>query len=107
MANESWVVETVPGMLEARTAPSDVERFGRHPSVPTRPLPLVRSTESGEARPFDDGCGSGLWCDDCREEIRLEALTWIQDLNSSSRDARPGLSQIEVRRILGKGVVRP
>jgi len=31
---------------------------------------------------FEDGCGNGMWCETCLEEIRQEALAWIRDLNT-------------------------
>jgi hypothetical protein len=30
---------------------------------------------------WPDGCGNGRWCERCREEIREEALLWLQELN--------------------------
>jgi hypothetical protein len=31
--------------------------------------------------PWEDGCGNGRWCLECRQEIREEALLWLRELN--------------------------
>jgi hypothetical protein len=40
-----------------------------------------------------DGCGSGKWCERCREEIREEALLWLHELNVLRR-SEPPLAQV-------------
>jgi hypothetical protein len=61
-----------------------------HPSIPARRLVALampddfgdRIEVSVAGTVFEDGCGNGMWCEVCLEEIRQEALAWIRELNT-------------------------
>jgi hypothetical protein len=92
------VIRVVADVRPARPTGADLD------VGPARVIDLTdRGADASEATTpgivFEDGCGPGHWCAECREDIRQEALTWIRELNATSGGWRGPVPV--VRRITG------